>query len=146
VSKDLEFRTPEQEVVRLLEECAELKRALKTISAQVGRMESRVKRAFPDVAAQVRERRTTVLGSKTPTLTSQTALAEFDRVVGLVAAGSTQEAERVLEVKSAADLFVMAKELGVSFPKSKPSIRAMREAIFGKVRESILLSRHNPRA
>jgi hypothetical protein len=66
-------------------------------------------------------------------------------VVGLVTSGANDEAERILESKPAADLLVIAKELGVSFPKSKPSIRAMREAIFGKVRESILLSRHNPR-
>jgi hypothetical protein len=35
VSIDPEFRTPEQEVLKLLEECAELRRTLKTISAQL---------------------------------------------------------------------------------------------------------------
>jgi hypothetical protein len=55
VSIDPEFRTPEQEVLKLLEECAELRRTLKTISAQLGRMENRMKRAFPTVAAQARD-------------------------------------------------------------------------------------------
>jgi hypothetical protein len=40
---------------------------------------------------------------------------------------------------------MIAKEVGVSFPKSKPSVRTIREGIIGKVRESILLGRHNPR-
>jgi hypothetical protein len=142
---DSEFRTAEQEVFKLLEECAELRRTLKAISAQIGRMESRVKRAFPAVAAQVRVRKASAANSGNANLTPEQALAEFDRVVGLAASGANEEAERILEAKSAPDLLVIAKELGVTFPKSKPSIRKMREAIFGKVRESMLLSRHNPR-
>ena len=145
MSAESEFRTPEQEVIKLLEECAELRRMLKTISAQVGRMESRVKRAFPAAAAQVPERKISSQSNKAA-ITPEQALAEFDKVVGMAASGANEEAERILEAKSAADLRVIAKELGVTFPKSKPSIRAMREAIFGKVRESILLSRHNTRA
>jgi hypothetical protein len=145
VSSDSEFRTPEQEVLRLLEECAELRRSLKTISAQLGRMENRVKRAFPNAAAQMRERKVISQSSKA-TITPEQALAEFDKVVELAASGANAEAERVLEAKSAPDLRVITKELGVSFPKSKPSIKAMREAIFGKVRESVLLSRHNTRS
>jgi hypothetical protein len=59
------------------------------------------------------------------------------------------EAEKVKESnkarQSAPDLLVIAKEVGVSFSSNRPSIRAMREAILGKVRESMLLSRHSPR-
>lgn len=145
MSSDLEFRTPEQEVLKLLEECAELRRTLKAISAQVGRMESRVKRAFPAAAAQARERKVRISRSGEATITPTQALAEFDRVVGLAASGANEEAERILEAKSAPDLLVIAKELGVTFSKSKPSIKAMRDAIFGKVRESVLLSRHTRR-
>lgn len=144
MSSDSEFRTPEQEVLKLLDECAELRRTLKTISAQIGRMENRVKRAFPAAAAQIRERKIGFQPSKA-TITPEQALAEFDKVVGLAASGANEEAERVLETKSAPDLLAIAKELGVTFSKSKPSIKAMREAIFGKVRESVLLSRHNTR-
>jgi len=140
-----EFRTPEQEVLRLLEECAELRATLKTISAQIGRMEKRVKTAFPTVATQVRSRKASSTAASKATVTSEQALAEFDRVVGLAASGANEEAERILASKPAADLRVIAQEVGVTFPKSKPSIKAMREAIFGKVRESVLLNRQNPR-
>jgi hypothetical protein len=43
---DTEFRTPEQEVLKLLDECAELRTTLKAISAQIGRMEISLKTAF----------------------------------------------------------------------------------------------------
>lgn len=145
MSSDLEFRTPEQEVLKLLEECAELRRTLKAISAQVGRMENRVKRAFPAASAQAHERKARTSRSSEATITPEQALAEFDRVVGLAASGANEEAERILEAKSAPDLLVIAKELGVTFSKSKPSIKAMRDAIFGKIRESVLLSRHTSR-
>jgi hypothetical protein len=90
-------------------------------------------------------RKVTKAESSEATISLEQALAEFDRVVGLAASGANDDAQKILEDKSAADLRVIAKELGVSFPKSKPSIKAVREAIFGKVRESVLLSTHNRR-
>jgi hypothetical protein len=146
MSNATDFRTPEQEVLKLLEECAEIRRALKSISGQLARMETRVKHAFPAVAQASRERASRNLRSSAASITPQEALAEFDKVAGLAASGAIEEAERILEAKTGPDLLVIAKEVGVSFSKSKPSIRAMRKAIFGKVRESVLLSRHNPRS
>jgi hypothetical protein len=145
VSSNSEFRTSEQEVLKLLEECSELRTTLKAMSAQIGRMEKRVKNAFPTVAARRRSERPSRTASSATTITSEQALAEFDRVVGFAVSGANDDAQKALEAKSAADLRVIAKELGVSFPKSKPSIKTMREAIFGKVRESVLLSKHNRR-
>jgi hypothetical protein len=145
VSSDTEFRTPEQEVLKLLEECVELRRTLKTISAQLSRIENRVKRAFPAVAEQARKRKVGGTLSANTSITPEQALAEFDKVVGLAASGANDEAERILEAKTASELLAIAKELGVSFPKSNPSIRAMREAIFGKIRETIMLTRHSTR-
>jgi hypothetical protein len=145
MSNATDFRTPEQEVLKLLEECSEIRRALKTISGQLARMETRVKQAFPAAAHEFQDRASRKYHSSSPSISPQEALAEFDKVAGLAASGAMEEAERILEAKSGQDLLVIAKEVGVSFSKSKPSIRAMREAIFGKIRESVLLSRHSPR-
>lgn len=145
MSGTTDFRTPEEEVLKLLDECTELRRTLKTISTQLGRMENRVKRAFPAAAEKARVRAKSNRQLTGESILPEEALAEFDRIVGLVASGASEEAERIVESKSASDLFAIAKELGASFPKSKPSVRAMRETIFGKVRESVLLSRHSPR-
>ena len=144
MSNGTEFRSPEQEILKLLEECVELKRTLKGISAQLGRIENRVKRAFPGVAEQARQREIAA-HQATPSASREEILAEFDNIVRLAASGANDEAERIIESKSALDLSAIAKELGVAFNKSKPSIKAMREAIFGKVRESVLLSRHSTR-
>jgi len=145
VSGDSEFRTREQEVLKLLEECADLRTTLKAISGQIGHMEKRLKNAFPTLAEQARSRKVAITRSTKASITPEEALAEFDRIVGLAASGDNKQAERALESKSAPDLRVIAKELGISFAKSKPTVKAMREGIFGKVRESILLARHNTR-
>lgn len=144
MSGNSEFRTPEQDVLKFLEECAELRQTLKTISAQLGRMEMRMKRAFPVAMDQQRERKASAKRSTT-TITPEQALSEFDRIVKMAASGANREAEETLENMSAPNLLLIAKELGVSFRKSKPSVKDTREAIFGKVRESILLTRHTPR-
>lgn len=145
MSGESEFRTPEQEVLKLLEECGELKRTLKSVSAQLSRIENRIKAAFPAVAKRVSERHSAQLRQKASSLSSEQALTEFDGLVKLASSGATLEAERQLERHSSLDLFTIAKELGVSFPSNKPSIKSMRHAILGKVRESILLSRHSRR-
>lgn len=145
MTEETGFRSTDQEVLKLLEECGELKRTLKTISAQLARIENRIKASFPTAAKQSESRRIASKQQKTSTLTSQEALAEFDHVVKLASSGATLEAESYLERRSAPDLLMIAKEVGVSFPSNKPSIRSMREAILGKVRESMLLSRHSSR-
>src|SRR6266404_1997386 len=99
VSTDTEFRTPEQEILKLLDECAEIRRTLKSMSAQVGRMEIRVKRAFPGVAEKVRDRAKGAR-SNTGSMSSEEALAEFDRIVALAGKGDAEEAERALEARS----------------------------------------------
>ena len=145
MSGDTDFRTPEQEILKLLDECAEIRRTLKSMSAQVGRMEIRVKRAFPAVVEKARIITAKGGQSNTGSMSSEQALAEFDRIVALAGKGKAEEAERALEASSTADLLTIAKEIGVSFSKSKPSLRTIREGIIGKVRESILLTRHSPR-
>jgi hypothetical protein len=141
-----EFRTLEEEVIKLLEECGELKHALKTISGQLSRMEKRAKVAFPSAAKIVDSRRASARKKTVSSLSSDEAMKRFQGIVDLASRGETAEAERLLEKQGAADLYVIAKEVGASFTSNKPSVRAMREAIFGKVRESILLTRHTPRS
>jgi hypothetical protein len=145
VNSDTEFRNTDQEVLKLLEECGELRRTLKTISSQLSRIENRVKGAFPIVAKQLSDRRAADSKQKTSSLSSEQALAEFDQIVTLAASGATSDAERYLERRPSSDLFLIAREVGVTFSSNKPSVRVMREAILGKVRESILLSRHSRR-
>jgi hypothetical protein len=63
--------------LKLLEECAELRRTLQTISAQVGRMENRLKRAFPAAATRARERKSGSKHSNKASITPEQALANL---------------------------------------------------------------------
>ena len=147
MSETTSFRTGEQEITKLLQECIELKHTLRTISAQVSRMELRLKRAFPEVAKQIERRQSDqrAMVKKLPTISPGQALEHFDKVVDLAQDGHNEEAEHLLMTKSPEDLLLIARELGVSFRNSKPSVQTVREAIFGKVRESVQLSRHRIR-
>jgi hypothetical protein len=145
VTRETEFRSADEEVLKLLEECGELKRTLKTISSQLSRIENRVKGAFPSVAKKIKDREIANSRQKTSLLSSEQALAEFDHIVGLASSGATSEAEAYLARRSSVDMHAIAREVGVTFSTNKPSVRAMQDAILGKVRESILLSRHSRR-
>jgi hypothetical protein len=145
VSSENEFRNTDQEVQKLLEECGELRQTLKTISAQLSRIESRVKTAFPAVAKKIHDRKILNLKQRESSLTSEQAQIEFDEIVRLAGSNNPSEAEQYLNRQSAADLYAIAREVGVSFLSNKPSLKTLRQAILGKVRESILLSRHSPR-
>lgn len=142
----VEFRTPEQEVEKLLEECQMLRGTLKEISARLSRMENRVRRAFPTSAVKVAARQR--IRSDRPSdgiaslLTSEQALAEFERAVQL-ARNDPISAENYLHNKSSADLATIAREVGVSFRKGRPSRKAVKDALYGKIRESLLLSKHH---
>jgi hypothetical protein len=141
---ETDFRTPEQEVVKLLEECADLRRAVAAISTQLARIESRVKRAFPAAAEQLPKRTSTVALAPS-NMTRDEALDEFDRIAKLAASGDASAARHALETKLPSDLLCIAKELGISFTSSKPSKKTLLEAVFGKIRESVLLSKHSNR-
>lgn len=146
VSTAAAFRTTDEEIEKLLEECQKLRSTLKEISSQVSRMENRVKRAFPAPAGKVAERQR-LKSSRAPdpsgsSLTSEQALAEFDKAVQL-ASCDPQTAESFLLEKRPDDLVAIARELGIAFGKSKPSMRAVKDAVVGRVRESLLLSRHH---
>jgi hypothetical protein len=104
-----------------------------------------LKATFPRVARKMQERRDEISGQRNSSLTSEQAQNEFNHIVEMARSGATSEAENYLERQSSPDLLVIAKEIGVTFRNNKPSIKAMREAILGRVRESMLLSRHSRR-
>jgi len=140
------FKTPDEEVEQLLEECQKLRGTLAEISGQVARMEKRVKRAFPEPAKRVNDRLLIQSARHSdhsaPSLTHDEALAEFDKAVQL-AGKDPAGAEKFLLEKRLADLVVIAREVGVSFGQRKPSFKVVKDALYGRIRESLLLSKHN---
>lgn len=141
-----EFRNPEQEVEKLVEECQIIREALKEISLRVARIENRAKRAFPAAASRVASTDAANRGAAVThsPLTPEQALIEFDEAVKL-ATTRPSDAERFLRNKTSGDLIAIARELGISFSRSKPSRREVQDALYSRIRESISLTRHTLR-
>jgi hypothetical protein len=70
-------------------------------------------------------------------MSSEQEIGEFVKIVALAAKGTGGAAERALQGISASDLLIIANEVGVSFSKSKPSVRTVREGLIGGRRDLV---------
>ena len=139
-----EFRTPPEELIHLLNQIVELKLSLREISGKLSRIEQHVRRAFrlpkgplggPTGPRQSRP------NLSPPTLSSSEALKVFDELPLLLESHGRECVERRLDSLEIPDLRLIVKELGAPLP-SKPSRRALTNAILGRANESRLLSRN----
>lgn len=139
------FRTPEEELAHLGRQLAEIREALRDISARVSLIERHVKRAFgvsrlPGTSAPSASRSAKQPGD-TPSFPPEQARPIFEELIQTWCESSPDDARARLDAMSAPDLKLLAHELGLSFPK-KPSRKALVSALIGRINESILLSRN----
>lgn len=137
------FRTPNEEAGQLAQELRELKDVLREISRKVGQIEGRVKRAFPGSfpSSQARSVRKEPLKlSDPPTLTAQGALELYDELVRTAKEGRREDVQHRLETLALPDLALLSRELGVALGKAKPSRNTLRNAVLGRINESLMLS------
>jgi hypothetical protein len=141
------FNTPSEEVSRLAIELSETKEALRDLSSKLGRIETRLKRVFPQAFA----RKTTAGGQRPseghepPTLTPETAMALYEKLVEQARNDQLDQVRQELSVLNLADLSFLRRELGASLGKRKASPRVLIEVITSRVRESVMLSKHTDR-
>jgi hypothetical protein len=139
-----EFRTPPEELQRLLDQIDELRLSLREISGKLSRIEQHVRRAFRvpkgplSGAISSRQSRHSLAPS---TLSSSEALKLFDELPPLLENHGRECVERRLDSLEIPDLRLIVKELGAPLP-SKPSRRTLTNAILGRANESRLLSRN----
>ena len=139
------FRTPEQEVSRLLDELASVREQMRGIAGTLARLELRAKRAFPNVASDRRLRASKGRLSTEATLTPEKALELYDSAVREVKSGSQDKALDLVRNLALPDLLVLHKELGLSLGHSKPSKKMILNGIFGRIKQSVMLSQHSNR-
>lgn len=141
------FNTPAEEADRLVAELHETKDVLRELSGKLTRIETRLKRVFPEAfAARNRVTKERVAsGQAEPTLTPESALAMYEQLVQTARVGHIEEARQRLLALPVPDLSVLRRELGAPLAKKKPSQRALVESILGRVRESVMLSKHTNR-
>lgn len=142
------FNTPAEEVSRLVSELQETKQALRDLSSKLGRIETRMKRvfpsAFPKKTEPVAKRRAPAI-QEPPTLTVEQAMTLYQELVDLAKKDQLAEVHRRLSSMNLADLSLLRAELGAPLGKKKPSAKSLTDAILGRIKESVMLSKHTDR-
>lgn len=138
------FNTPEEEIVKLSKEIKGLKETLQEMSRTLARLETRVQRAFPLKYPKKSEKKVKKASSlhEEPTLTPEQALTLYEELIVVAKNGDMGNVEERLLSMNKADLALLRQELGVSLGKKKPSQKILIEVIMGRIRESIMLSKH----
>lgn len=135
------FRSKEEEAKQVAAEIRELKEIVREVSGKLGRIETRMKRAFPE-AFVATPRRSDSTAHAIPTLSPQQALQIYDQLVESARGGDRENVQRRLNEVGVADLGLMVRELGVSLGKKKSSRKSLTAAIIARINESVMLSRH----
>jgi hypothetical protein len=142
------FNTASEEVARLIAEVRETKELLRELSSKLSRIDTRLRRAFPPAFAKEKERKTRggmSAGHEAPTISPEQATALYEELVGLARENRFEEVQNRLSSLSVADLSLLRQELGASLGKRKPSPKTLIELILGRIKESVMLSKHTNR-
>jgi len=142
------FNTPSEEVSRLVKELTETKEALRELSGKLARIETRLSRVFPAAfakAASNPKKEKVGKTSEPTTLTDTSAKDLYERLVEDARNNRFDEVHQRLSSLSVPDLSFLRRELGASLGKKKPSPNALIEVILGRIRESVMLSKHSNR-
>ena len=126
-----------------------VKDALREISGRLGRIESRMRRAFPQAFVTIQKIGPRVASDErqmAPSLSPEQALKLYDELVDQSKAGDRENLLMQLSAISVPDLLLMSRELGVTLGKKKTSRKALTDAIVGRITQSVLLSKHVNRA
>jgi hypothetical protein len=141
------FSTPTDEVNRLVSELRETKEALRDLSSRLGRIETRLKRVFPSAFPKkepVAKKRGPAI-QEPPTLTAEQAMTLYQELVDLARKDQLAEVRSRLSSMNLPDLSLLRTELGAPLGKKKPSAKALTDAILGRIKESVMLSKHTNR-
>jgi hypothetical protein len=142
------FNTPTEEVNRLVAEVRETKELLRDVSSKLSHIETRLKRVFPTAFAKKKEATTgrkMPQDQEAPTLTAEQAMTLYQELVDSARKDQMDEVRRRLSSLGVADLSLLRRELGASLGKKKASPKTLIEAILGRVKESVMLSKHTNR-
>jgi len=147
VSERDPFNSPKEEVERLASELGAVKELLREVSRQLGRLELRVKRAFPATyPAGPREAARGGSSSRpAPTISAGEALRVYEELVQLARTGARGEIQSRLASMGVPDLELMRRELGVSLGSKKPSKKLLIPAIQARISESFMIGQHTDR-
>jgi hypothetical protein len=140
------FNTPSEEVSHLVTEIRDMRDILRELSSKLTRIETRLKRAFPVAYPKKSEKAAKTVADQDPaTLNPEQAMALYEELVRSSRKEEFEEVRNKLSSLNIADLALLRRELGISLGKRKPSQKTLMEAIQGRIKESVMLSKHSNR-
>lgn len=132
------------DVTQLTDEIIELKEILREVSRKLTRMETKIKRGFSSNSRKASSTESQVASEskKAANLSSEQVLQLYEDLRLQVKSGHEEEVEQKLSEMNATDLNLLCWELGVSLSGRSPSRRKMLDIIMGRIKQSLMLSRH----
>jgi hypothetical protein len=135
----------DEETVHLVDEIGELKEILREVSRKLTRIETKVKRGVTSATSKTSEFQhspATADVQRPADLSPENILQVYEELRLKAKNGKEQEVREKLLAMSATDLNLMCCELGMPPSSKNPSRRKMFELIIGRIKQSLMLSRH----
>jgi hypothetical protein len=146
VSERDPFNTPKEEIDRLVSELGGVKDLVREVSAQLGRIETRMKRAFPSAfAATAFKQARGASVRQEPGMSAEEALRVYEELVDRARAGARPEVQARLSGMAAPDLDLIRRELGIPLGSKKPSRKALVSLVLSRINESVMIGQHSNR-
>ncbi len=135
-----------EDVEALAGEMRDLKEAAREISGKLGRIEKRLRAFFPGSfpVKKGRTEKSLDLRENPPTMTTQQVLDFYTELVELARSGQEREVDARAAQLGIPDLALLVRELGAPLGK-KPNRAGLTRSLMGRLKESVLLSRHTNR-
>lgn len=143
IKKDI-LPAGDSETGGVLDEIGELKAILREVSKKLTRIEAQVKRGGLSAGSKTSELPAIAVADveKPANLSTDNVLEVYEELRLQAKKGHELEVRQKLSAMSATDLNLMCCELGMPPSSKNPSRKKMFELIIGRIKQSLMLSRH----
>jgi hypothetical protein len=145
IKKDI-LPAGDSETGGVLDEIGELKAILREVSKKLTRIEAQVKRGGLSAGSKTSELPAVTVAAadveKPANLSADNVLEVYEELRLQAKKGHELEVRQKLAAMSATDLNLMCCELGMPPSSKNPSRKKMFELIIGRIKQSLMLSRH----
>ncbi|MDQ2100693.1 MAG: hypothetical protein QQW96_23990 [Tychonema bourrellyi B0820] len=135
----------EDESSQLVDEISELKEILREVSKKLTRIEGKVKRGGFSATPKVSESTVSQpdkTNEKPAGLSAEQVIQIYEQLRLKAKNGNEEEVRKKLLSMTATDLSLICLELGMPPTAKNPSRKKMIEIILGRIKQSLMLSRH----
>lgn len=135
----------DEETSQLVDEISELKEILREVSRKLTRIEAKVRREGISAISKVSEATVSppeVTTDKPASLSPEQVLQIYEQLRLKAKNGKEEEVRKKLLSMTATDLSLICLELGMPPTAKNPSRKKMIEVIIGRIKQSLMLSRH----